>query len=296
MHYIERMAIEIEVTPDSSFCPGVDRAFRITEKILFGSKGRCFSVGPLIHNPEVVRRLEMLGLGVIEPGSGVMPDLGDSTVVIRSHGIDIATEKQLEELGAVLVDATCPSVKRAQDAARELLDGGCAVLVLGSASHPEVLSIVGRAGGPVNVIQNGDEARSWLSERGAEADRVGIVCQTTIPRSLLEDVLAVIEPACGDVTVMDTICDSVARRIEEATELARRVDMMIVAGGRNSSNTAQLAARCQSVGVTTHLIEDSSEIRPEWLEGVSRVGVTGGASTPDWLITETLDRLRELSS
>jgi (E)-4-hydroxy-3-methyl-but-2-enyl pyrophosphate reductase len=295
MHYIERMAIQIEVTPDSSFCPGVDRAFRITEKTLFGKGGRTFSVGPLIHNPEVISRLRMLGLEVIDPDQGDLPDLEGLHVIIRSHGIDTSTEERLEALGAVLVDATCPTVKHAQEAARELLESGHTVLVLGSARHPEVRSIVGRAGGEVTVLQNADEAARWAAERAGDTGPIGIVCQTTISRDMLDSVLKVLEPVFEHITVMDTICDSVARRQDEARELAGRVDLMLVVGGRNSSNTAQLALACEATGVSTHLIETASEIKPEWLDGVASVGITGGASTPDWLIQETIERLRELT-
>jgi len=286
------MALEIEVTRDSSFCPGVDRAFRITEKILFSKGNVAFSVGPLIHNSEVVSRLAMLGLAVIDPEAADLPDLEGHRVIIRSHGIDTSTEKKLEGLGAVMVDATCPTVQHAQEAARELLESGCTVLVVGTASHPEVRSIVGRAGGPVTVIQSADEARQWASEHPGVGP-VGVVCQTTIPRELLDVVLEALEPAIGEIVVKDTICESVARRQEEARELATRVDVMIVVGGKDSSNTAQLALKCASTGVPTHFIEDSSEMDPSWFEGAKKVGVTGGASTPDWLIQETVERLRE---
>jgi 4-hydroxy-3-methylbut-2-enyl diphosphate reductase len=289
------MAIQIEVTPDSSFCPGVDRAFRITEKILFGQGGRTYSVGPLIHNPEVVSRLRMLGLDVIDPDSDYLPDLEGLNVVVRSHGIDTETERKLESLGAVLVDATCPTVKHAQKAARKLLESGHTVLVLGTASHPEVRSIVGRTDGEVTVLQNVDEAAAWASEHAGDVGPIGIVCQTTIARELLDSVLGILEPLFDQITVMDTICDSVARRQEEARELAGRMDLMLVVGGRNSSNTAQLASICEATGVPTYLIEGAPEIEPEWLDGVASVGITGGASTPDWLIQETIERLRELT-
>jgi (E)-4-hydroxy-3-methyl-but-2-enyl pyrophosphate reductase len=288
------MGLNIEVTRDSSFCPGVDRAFRITEQMLFGKKEKCYSVGPLIHNPEVVKRLGMLGLEVLETDAADLPELRGACVVIRSHGIDSATEQKLRSLDAVLVDATCPTVKRAQEAARELLETGHEVLVLGTASHPEVKSIVGRAGGPVTVIESPEDAGRWARENVGPHMMVGIVCQTTVARDLLDDVLAVLRPAFNHLDVRDTICESVARRQEETAELAGRVDLMIVVGGRESSNTTKLAERCSRVGTTTHLIEYSSEILPGWLEGVQSVGVTGGASTPDWLVQETVERLIEL--
>jgi len=288
------MSINIEVTRDSSFCPGVDRAFKITEQMLFGGKARCYSIGPLIHNPEVVKRLSMLGLEVIDPDSEHLPDLAGMNVVIRSHGIDTAVEQKLKSLGAVLVDATCPTVKRAQEAASMLVELGYRPLIIGAASHPEVRSIVGRAGGPVTVIDSVEGAKRWAEEHQGQDIKIGIVCQTTISRDLLEAELAVLEPEFKDITVMNTICESVARPQKEACELARRVDMMIVAGGRNSSNTAHLADKCGQECSATHLIEDPSEIHGDWLEGVSSVGVTGGASTPDWLIQETVERLFEL--
>jgi small subunit ribosomal protein S1/4-hydroxy-3-methylbut-2-en-1-yl diphosphate reductase len=290
------MALRIEVTRDSSFCPGVDRAFRITEETLFGQRGQAYSLGPLIHNPEAVSRLAVLGLEALDIDSDDLPDLREAAVIVRSHGIDIATEKKLEGLGAVVVDATCPTVKHAQEAARELVEAGCTVVVLGSETHPEVRSIVGRCGGEVTVLQRAEDAVLWASENSDRLGRVGIVCQTTVSRDLLDSVVAVLKDRVGELVVKDTICESVIRRRAEAVELAGRVDLMLVVGGRNSSNTARLAEKCSKTGVTTRLIEDSSEIRGEWLEGIESVGVTGGASTPEWQIVETVARLRELET
>jgi (E)-4-hydroxy-3-methyl-but-2-enyl pyrophosphate reductase len=288
------MALEIVVARDSSFCPGVDRAMRKTEKKLAKRKGPVYSYGPLIHNPQVVSGLRKAGLETLEPG-GDFPDLRGVPVVIRSHGIDIEVERALVECGARLVDATCNTVKRAQRAAQEVAEEGYRVVVLGSAMHPEVRSIIGRAGADVTVISNMEEAERFAEGAAGKAGPVGIVCQTTINRSLLDSVAALLRSRGLVVEVRDTICKWVARRQEEAVELAKRVDLMLVVGGRNSSNTAQLAAICSASGVSTHHIEDPSEITPEWLEGVSSVGITGGASTPDWLIDETVARLEELS-
>lgn len=288
------MTIEIAVTEDSSFCPGVDRAFRITEQMLFGEKGRTFSIGPLIHNPEVVNRLGMLGLEVLEPDTAELPDLEGVNVVVRSHGIDVATEERLRDLGALLTDATCPTVKRAQEAARQLADEGYDVVILGSAEHPEVRSIIGRAGAPVTVLENVEEAREWAKATAGNT-RPGIVCQTTISPAFLQDVLIALVPVFPDLKTMDTICESVARRQEQACEMARKVDLMIVVGGMESSNTSKLTERCLKEGVQTLQIEGPSEIQVEWLAGVKSVGVTGGASTPDWLIQETVERLNELA-
>ena len=288
------MALEILVARDSSFCPGVDRAMRKTQKKLAGKKGPVYSFGPLIHNPQVVSSLRSAGLETLEPGSD-FPDLTGVTVVIRSHGIDIEGERALAERGAKLVDATCNTVKRAQKAAQELAEAGCRVVVLGSPRHPEVRSIIGRAGADVTVISNIEEADRF-AEAAVKPGPVGIVCQTTISHTLLDSVVSLLRSRGMVVEVRDTICKWVTRRQQEAVELSKRVDLMLVVGGRDSSNTAQLAAICSASGVSTHHIEDPSEILPGWLEGVASVGITGGASTPDWLIDETVARLREMSS
>ena len=288
------MELRIEITCDHSFCPGVDRAIRITEDALTEKGKTTYSIGPLIHNPEVVSRLEMLGLKVLDPACD-HPDINGANVIIRSHGIDTETEEKFRLQGAVLVDATCPTVKWAQEAARELAESGCEVIVIGSESHPEVRSIVGRAGAPVTVIQNADDARRWAGDKGHRGSTVGIVCQTTVSRNLLESITPIIEACAGRVEVRDTICESVTRRRRESVELARSVYLMIVVGGRNSSNTTRLAEICREAGVATRHIEDSSEIQGEWLSEVESVGVTGGASTPDWQIDETVARLEEIT-
>ncbi len=290
------MGFQIEITGDSSFCPGVERAFRITEETMSGQANVTYSLGPLIHNPAVVSRLAALGLKTIDLDSAELPDLEGAQVLIRSHGIDTESERRLQELGAVLVDATCPTVKRAQRAAARFVEEGRTVLVLGSASHPEVRSIVGRAPGPVTVLESPGDASRWVEEKGASAGRVGVVCQTTIARDLRDSVLAVLEGSVRDLEVGDTICEAVLKRREEATELAGRVDVMIVVGGRNSSNTTRLAEICHETGVPTHLIENPSELDPGWFESARLVGVTGGASTPAWLIKETVGRLEEISA
>lgn len=288
------MKPRIEVAKNCSFCPGVERALRITEEMLSTKGPPSYSVGPLIHNPEVVSRLRSLGLEVLDPDR-LPSDLKSACVVVRSHGIDVETEDELRSAGARVVDATCPKVKRAQKAARDLSDRGYPLLVIGSSKHPEVRSVVGRVEGPVNVLDTAADARSWAKEAGHGVDRVGVVCQTTVSRDLLEDILEVIRSEVEEVEVRDTICDSVADRLIEARGIADRVDLMLVVGGHNSSNTTRLAEAC-SRQVETHHIESEAEIRPEWLRGVETVGVTGGASTPDWQIEETVRRLERLAT
>jgi len=288
------LAFSIEVARDSSFCPGVGRAIRIAEQTLSGAAGPVYSVGPLIHNPQVVAELRERGLRPLEPEAGTLPELNGVPVVVRSHGIDADTEGLLERSGARVVDATCPTVKRAQEAARRLHETGYHVVILGSPTHPEVRSIIGRIDVPVTVLESRDAAEHWLEGPGSHVNRVGIVCQTTISPKLLADVDALFEGRVPEVLACDTVCETVAVRQLEAVALAGRVDLVIVVGGRDSSNTARLTEICRESGAAVHQIEDASEIDPRWLEGIRAVGVTGGASTPGDAISQTVERLEEL--
>ncbi len=283
----------IEVTPGSTFCPGATRALRIAQGTLSGREGPVFSFGPLIHNRREVSWLSSLGLHVIDPDSDDLPDLQGMPVVLRAHGIDESSERSLLERGAVLVDSTCPTVAEAQDIVIEMVKDGRQVLLLGSPRHPEVKAIVGRAPGGITVLASEEQARDALDGGVIQSDRVGIACQTTIRQEFLDSVVGMLRGR-RDLLVKDTICAHVMNHRREAVNLCERAQVMIVIGGSDSSNTRNLAGVCEQTGVETHLIESGKEIRPEWIEGVSLAGVTGGSSTPDWQIEEVVTRLKEL--
>jgi 4-hydroxy-3-methylbut-2-enyl diphosphate reductase len=146
----------------------------------------------------------------------------------------------------------------------------------------------------VTVIETVEDAEGWIEGPGREAARVGVLCQTTISEGLMNSVVSLLRSRLPEVEVRNTLCESVVRRQREAVSLSKRVDVVLVVGGRNSSNTAHLARICSDAGVPTHQVEEPTEIRAEWLAGVGSVGVVGGASTPSWLIDEAVDRLVEL--
>ncbi|MBN2168251.1 MAG: 4-hydroxy-3-methylbut-2-enyl diphosphate reductase [Actinobacteria bacterium] len=293
------MTFRVEVARDSCFCPGVRRAFQMTiEVLLEHEKERVYSVGPLIHNHIVVSMLEEMGLVVIDPQTGNLPSIEGVPTVIRSHGIDRETEELLKSRGAKLYDATCPKVKRVQNEAAQLAENGHIVVVAGSPEHPEVRSIVGRTKGDVFVINNIEKAKEWVSEMTAQGrtdEKVGIVCQTTRSKEFLEVVAREIRTAFSEAVVKDTTCESVSQRLVDTLNLARSVDIMIVVGGKNSSNTSHLVSVCVGTGVQTYWIEDASDIKTKWLENISSVGVTGGASTPDWIIDEIVYTLNSIA-
>ncbi len=276
--------MEIILAKRAGFCFGVKRAtqmaFESAEK-----GGKTFSLGPIIHSPQVVNRLEALGVKVLRE----LDEISDGTIIIRSHGV---TSEELEEAlrkELDVVDATCPFVKKAQENVKSLSEAGYDVVVVGDADHPEVQGIVSYAKGKVYVVGSEDEAA-----RLPRMKKIGIVAQTTQSFENLEHVVLECLRKGGEIHVFNTICDATAVRQQEATALARDVDCMIVIGGYNSANTKRLAELCADIQPRTYQIETAQEIDPAWFSEVNRVGVTAGASTPKWLIDEVIDRIREI--
>ncbi len=265
------------------FCFGVRRAIEMAVEQCRGAR-KVYSLGPLIHNPQVIERLQGQGLEVIDD-----PDEVDAgTVVIRSHGAPSQVIESLKARGVTVVDATCPLVKRAQERARELARDGYAVVIVGDQEHPEVQAIladVGRA-----TVVDLDAPSSLRGER-----RVGVIAQTTqTPETFRRVVRELLEFDFGELRVFNTICSATVDRQQAALDLAGRVDVMFVLGGRNSANTERLAQLCASTGVPTFHLETAAELRPEMTAGRRTAGVTAGASTPDWIIEEFVKRLEAL--
>jgi len=283
--------MKIKKAETAGFCFGVKRALELTLKAAREGSG-VYTLGPLIHNPQVVNRLREEGVGVFEisncyfaTNNSQVP-LNLKTVVIRTHGVSKETNEHLNSLGVKVVDATCPFVKKAQQYAKLLHNEGYQVIILGDADHPEVIGIKSYAGPDAVVVTEPEQI-------GRLHKKVGVVVQTTQPIERLQRLLEKIVTLCRELKVYNTICNSTLERLKETAQMARNVDMMLVIGGRNSANTTQLARLCESLGVMTHHIETSDELRKEWFERVRTVGITAGASTPDWIIDDVIERLKE---
>ncbi len=281
--------MKISVAPCAGFCFGVKRALKIAFDAAHkhAGDGPIFTLGPIIHNPQVVAKLEREGLAVIDD----LEDLEDprgGTMIVRSHGLPRGVLEDATRRGIKLVDATCPFVKEAQERARQLADEGYAVVIVGEEDHPEVLSIAGGLSSPAMVIAGPNE----LDKLPREA-KVGIVCQTTQPIGHLVAVVERLLEQTKEIKVFSTICQATFERQVNALELARRVDVMLVVGGRNSANTRRLWKLCQEAGCDAYHIETSEELEPEWLEGKEEVGITGGASTPQWIVDEVVHAVEE---
>ncbi|MBS4897294.1 MAG: 4-hydroxy-3-methylbut-2-enyl diphosphate reductase, partial [Gordonibacter pamelaeae] len=255
-------------------CYGVQRALDLALKAVEDG-GRVYTLGPLIHNPQVVAQLAERGVRAVD---GVEDVAGAGTVVIRSHGVTPAVKRSVAACGLPLVDATCPHVARAQRAAADLAEQGRHVVVVGEAGHPEVEGLVAcarEAGASVSVVAGPDDLPDTLD------GPVGVVVQTTQTREVLDAVVAALEQRGVQLLVKNTICFATRQRQEAAAALADEVDAIVVIGGRNSSNTSRLADICAAACPRTRHIESPDEIDPAWLAGCGAVGVTAGASTPE---------------
>jgi len=273
----------------AGFCFGVKRATHMAFETA-GKDKKIFTLGPIIHSPQVVQKLEDMGVGVVKDLSGILKGSG-GTVIIRSHGVtagemDEAYGKELE-----VVDATCPFVKKAQEYVKNLSEDGYDVLVVGDADHPEVRGIVSYGTGEVYVVASGEQVKQ-LPRLG----KIGIVAQTTQSFDNLRSVVTECLRRGGEVRIYNTICDATAVRQQEATDIAHQVGCMIVIGGFNSANTCRLAEICREIQPKTHHIETENEINDSWFQDVEAVGVTAGASTPKWIIDAVMNRLERVNN
>ena len=279
--------MEIEKASDLGFCFGVRRAIKLVEEAA-RKQGSLQTLGPIVHNRQVVEGLETEG---IEVASG-LHDIDSETVAITSHGIAPQVADMLEYRGLKVIDATCPLVQRAQRAARRLAAAGFFVLVFGDSAHPEVQGILGWAVG--NALAALEAPKLERLPR-----RVGVLSQTTQSAAhfarFLQQLITSGIASLSELRIVNTICEATTKRQQAALELAGRVDLMIVIGGRHSANTRHLAESCAAAGVETHHVETAAELDPAWLVNRRRIGVTAGASTPDRIIDEVITKLEEMA-
>ena len=226
----------------------------------------------------MVDRLKAEGVGTVDAPED-MKDTG-GTLIIRSHGVGPKLYDNVRNLGLHLVDATCPHVRKAQLSAKELADEGRMVVIVGEKKHPEVQSIYEWSNHSARIVETVAEA-----EEIDPCQRLGIVSQTTFSADNFKAIVSVLLEKSRDIKILRTICTATEQRQRAAMELAEKVDLMIVIGGKNSANTTRLYELCREKCHTCH-IETAEELRDEWFDKVGKIGITAGASTPDWIIKE----------
>ena len=280
--------MEIILAEAAGFCFGVKRALDTADLTANERKGDpIFTLGPLIHNPQVVQALANKGINVLEqPG-----DINAGVVIVRCHGVPPKVMHQLRESGLIVVDATCPFVRRAMRWAKELKDEGYQVVIVGDESHPEVKAIFGSS-----------EETAWIVgtpraiDELPEAKRIGIVAQTTQSAANYRACVSQFLGKTEELKAFNTICTATEQRQSSASELAARVDVMVVIGGYNSANTQRLVEVCKESGAKhTYHIETADQLELIWFVGAKKVGVTAGASTPEWLIEGVIKRMNEFT-
>jgi len=274
--------MEIILAKSAGFCFGVKRATQMAFAAAAEHEHIC-SLGPVIHSPQVVKRLAEQGVAVVTK----VEDIPPGSVIIRSHGVTAEEMNKVQEKNLTIVDATCPFVKKAQEYAARLSEEGYTVVIVGEVEHPEVQGIVSfSADSVVHVVADAEQAVALPRMR-----KVGIVAQTTQLYENLKDVMDVCLAKSQELKVYNTICDATSVRQNEAREIALSVDLMIVIGGHASANTSRLARICKELQPHTWHIETPEEIQPGWFADVEKVGVTAGASTPRWLIDEVVAKV-----
>lgn len=275
--------MRILLAKKAGFCSGVRRAFQITEEA-GREAGKWCTLGPLVHNDEVVRYFRDKGIESVN----TIEEVNCEGIIIRSHGVPPEVIQQAVQMGFQIQDATCPLVKHVHEVA-ELLNGeGYDIIIYGNIDHPEVQGILGWCNREAAVVANADEARKIGGAR-----KLALISQTTKDEKELYAIASVLLPRAKEVRVYNTLCSATRQRQEAARELAQEVDLMLVIGDQNSSNTKTLTEECQKTGVKTWQIQSAADINREKLAGANRVGITAGASTPDWIIKEVLDRMTE---
>lgn len=281
------MPIKILLARSAGFCFGVKRATRMAFDAAETHDGIC-SLGPIIHSPQLVHKLEEKGVVVVDD----VNDIPEGAVIIRSHGVTSGEMKNIQARNLEVVDATCPFVKSAQDHAALLSREGYGVVLVGEREHPEVQGILSYAdSGEVYVVNEPSQAEDIPRRK-----RLGLIAQTTQSFETLRQIADICLKKCQELRIFNTICDATSVRQDEAREIARQSDLVLVIGGFNSANTTRLAQICSELQPKTHHIETVEQLRSEWFEGVATVGITAGASTPRWLIDEVIRMVESISN
>ncbi len=296
--------MKIEIARHSGFCFGVKRAMKMIDRTLQNNgNGKVWTLGPIIHNSQVVERLKDRGLGVIES----LARIKSGKVFIRCHGVSPKLLKEYGNRKLKIIDATCPFVKNSHRIAESLNRNGYALIIVGDKNHPEIKSTMGFFDGDVTVIKDEKEAaRIKLKGR-----RFGVIAQTTQAVENYSKVICeLMKRDFLEMRIYNTICPDTVKRQSSCREIARGSSIMLIVGGKNSANTKRLFEICNQMRVKSYHIEDASQIDPAWVksnpkkdrpspfhirEGSNyKVGIISGASTPEWIVNGVINRLKEI--
>jgi 4-hydroxy-3-methylbut-2-enyl diphosphate reductase len=275
------MNVTVRLAKNSGFCFGVKRAINLA---MDASKNhdKIVTLGSIIHNPQMVNKLKKAGISSVND----IKEIKDQATIIRSHGIPKETYEYLSKLGIDIIDATCPYVSKTQKYAMELSEAGYPIVIMGDDQHPEVIALKSYIKTTAIVIKNADELKY------EKFKKVALLSQTTKNIEDFKKIMLKLLEMSEEIRVINTICNATDVRQKSTFELAKESDIMIVVGGKNSSNTKMLAKISGKIIETFH-IEEASELKKEWFTNKRRIGITAGASTPDWIIVEVYNKIIE---
>ncbi len=278
--------MDVKIARTAGFCWGVRRTVDKVMEVADQATGAVVTLGPIIHNPQAVARFREKGVETVS----AVGEVGDgTTVVVRTHG---AVREELERAkarGLEVVDGTCPYVKYPQAVAQRLSAEGYHVVIVGEAEHAEIKGVVSYVQGPCTVVKPGGPVPEL------EAKKVAVIAQTTLIGAEFERVVGILALRHKEVRAVNTICSDTDERQGDARSLAREVDAVVVVGGKNSANTRHLAELCREIQPRTWHVETEGELDPAWFQGCRSVGLSAGASTPDWVIEGVATWLRALA-
>lgn len=276
--------MEIILAKTAGFCFGVRRALDLVNEALASDQKPIFSLGPIIHNPGVVEDLRNQGLEVVENIS----DVQSGRVVIRSHGAGPQIYQQAHLKNLDIIDATCPFVKNVHQLAMMLHEQCYQIIIVGEREHAEVKGVLDSVNGDAVVLNKIEDLEGQVI-----SPKIGIISQTTQDINYFKQVVTFLLERAKEIRVFNTICLATSKRQQEAAELSKKVDLMIVVGGKNSANTTRLWEICRDNGSKSFQVESPAELCPEWFQNVKKVGVTAGASTPDKQIQKVLKEIKK---
>lgn len=279
--------MEIIIADNAGFCFGVKRAVDIASDELLSSNKDIYSLGPLIHNSQVVKKFEEKGLKTIDNIEGIQ----DSRIIIRSHGVSKSVIDKINKMNLDIIDSTCPYVRSVHKRVEEYQNQGYNIVIIGDPDHPEVIGINGWCNDKAFIVNSLEEATNL-----PKMDKICIVSQTTNTQEKFETISKLINEKGNEVKIFNTICNATNLRQESCKEVASKVDAMIVIGGYHSSNTNKLVEISKKYCNNVYHIETSKELPLQMLSKFNKIGITAGASTPDWIIKEVVEIMDNINN
>ena len=285
MEILEDSKRRIVLARVAGFCFGVKRAVEMAETLRRERAEPVTALGPLVHNPQVIGKMEREGIGT----AARLEEIAGGTVVLSAHGVAPSVALAAKAQGLNVADATCPFVTKAHQKARMLHEQNYQILLVGDLGHTETKGIIGTIaalGGEITLVSAPEEVQTLTLGK-----KVGILSQTTQQAATFAAIVAEVCKTVPDVRAINTICGATDELQDAAREMAQQAEIALVVGGKMSANTRRLRLLCEAEGIPAYHIETADEIEPRWLEGKTIIGLTAGASTPDWIIEDVARRL-----